>query len=274
LYRPIDLDTDLPCVVMAHGLGLLREARLPSYAELFARAGLSALVFDYRHFGSSGGQPRQLLDIGRQLADWRAAIEFSRSLDGVDPNRIALWGTSFGGGHVIEVAAGDTRLAAVVAQCPFTDGIASATRLGPLSTIRVSLAAIADQFAAVAGLAPVRVSAAGRRGSAALMTTHDAESGYESLSLDATMTRLAARVALRIPFYRPGRAAASIRSPLLVCVCTEDSVAPPGPSRRVAERALHGRLREYPIGHFDIYHGDWFDRAAADQLAFLREHLT
>src|SRR3954468_16610609 len=69
-----------PCVVLAHGFGGTREVRLDAYAERFAAAGVAALVFDYRHFGASGGRPRQLLDIGRQLADWRAAIAFARAL--------------------------------------------------------------------------------------------------------------------------------------------------------------------------------------------------
>src|SRR5438270_10283107 len=53
----------LPCVVMAHGWSGVREQRLDAYAERFARAGFTALLFDYRHFGASEGEPRQLLDI-------------------------------------------------------------------------------------------------------------------------------------------------------------------------------------------------------------------
>ena len=89
-------------VILGHGLGATREFGLEPYARRFADAGIAALAFTYRHFGDSGGQPRQLLDIERQLADWAAAIAYARRLDGIDPERIALWGTSFGGGHVIE----------------------------------------------------------------------------------------------------------------------------------------------------------------------------
>ena len=66
-----------PCVILAHGFGGVREARLDAYAERFAGAGVTALVFDYRHFGGSDGDPRQLIDIPRQLDDWRAAISRS-----------------------------------------------------------------------------------------------------------------------------------------------------------------------------------------------------
>src|SRR5206468_5312028 len=120
LYRP-EREGPYPIVVLAHGFGALREARLWAYAERFAAAGMAALVFDYRHFGASGGEPRQLLDVSRQLADWAAAVAFARGLDGVDAERVALWGTSLSAGHVVSTAADDPRVAAVVAQVPFAD---------------------------------------------------------------------------------------------------------------------------------------------------------
>src|SRR3954466_12943388 len=122
LYRP-EADEPHPIVILAHGFGGVREARLWAYAERFAAAGLAALVFDYRHFGANGGQPRQLLDIGLQLGVWRAAIALARGLDGIDPDRVALWGSSFSGGHVAVLAAEDTRVAAAISQAPFLDGL-------------------------------------------------------------------------------------------------------------------------------------------------------
>src|SRR6202035_292077 len=116
LYRP-DGEGPFPLVVMAHGFSATRELRLDAYAERFCAAGLGALVFDYRHFGASAGEPRQLLSIPRQLADYHAAIDHARAVEWVDPDRVAVFGTSFSGGHVIAVAAADHRLAAVVSQC-------------------------------------------------------------------------------------------------------------------------------------------------------------
>src|SRR5947209_12920561 len=103
-----------PLVILGHGLGATREYGLEPYAQRFAAAGIAALVFTYRHFGDSGGQPRQLLDIERQLGDWAAAIAYARTLEEIHSRRIALWGTSFAGGHVIEAAARDGSVAAVV----------------------------------------------------------------------------------------------------------------------------------------------------------------
>lgn len=95
---------------MAHGLGGVRQMRLDTFAERFSAAGYRCLVFDYRHFGASAGEPRQLLSVRRQLEDWRCAIAYARQLDGVDPERIILWGTSFSGGHVIRIASRDSGL--------------------------------------------------------------------------------------------------------------------------------------------------------------------
>src|SRR3954447_25617771 len=82
-----------PLVILGHGLSATREYGLEPYAQRFADAGIAALVFTYRHFDDSGAQPRQLLDIERQLGDWAAALASARTLDGIDHDRIALWGT-------------------------------------------------------------------------------------------------------------------------------------------------------------------------------------
>lgn len=98
LYRPSDTKGYLPCVVMANGFSGTMDWILPTYAERFAAAGFAALIFDYRYFGESEGQPRQLISVAQQREDIRNAIEFVRHYEGTDPRRIALWVTSLGGG--------------------------------------------------------------------------------------------------------------------------------------------------------------------------------
>lgn len=264
-----------PCVVLAHGFAGTRPARLGAYAERFAAAGLDALVFDYRGFGDSGGAPRQVLDIAAQRADWRAAVAFARGLPDVDPDRVALWGTSFSGGHVLVVAAADPGIAAVVAQAPFVDGAATLARVPPATTARLTAAALRDVRAARSGAPPVTVPAVGPPGSVAFITTPDAEPGYRALFApgEPWVNAVAARVALRIGLDRPIRAAPRVRCPLLVCVCDDDVVTPPEPAARAAGRAPRGELRRYHGGHFDIYVPPLFERAVADQTAFLTEHL-
>jgi fermentation-respiration switch protein FrsA (DUF1100 family) len=274
LYLPATAAQDrLPIVVLGHGLGATRAMGLAAYAQRFAAAGLAALTFDYRHFGDSGGAPRGLISIPRQLADWAAAVEFARSLAQVDPARVAIWGTSFGGGHVLRLAARNPTVAAAVAQCPFTDGIASALRLGATSSVKVSAAAIADQIGGLLGRTPVRVAAAGPRGSAALMTAPDALPGYGRLAAlaDAPEVGIAARIVLTIGGYRPGRDLARVTVPTLICVCDPDSVAPNRITNAYIRKAANPRItsRTYACGHFDIYFDSRFEQAVADQIEFL-----
>lgn len=267
-----------PVVVMAHGLGGIRQMRLDAYAERFAAAGYACLVFDYRHFGASGGQPRQLLSVQRQLADWAAAIACARSRPDLDPARVVLWGTSFGGGHVIVAAARDGRVAAVVSQCPFTDGPASVLAMDPRSAVKVTVRAVRDLVSAALGRPPVMVPTAGPPGSAALMTTPDALPGYLALVDDEAraagfVNEVAARVVLDVVRHRPGRRAKDVRCPVLFVVCETDGVAPARATLRHARTAPRGEVRLHPVGHFDIYLGEPFERVVADQLAFLAAHV-
>jgi uncharacterized protein len=275
LYRPQETVTDVACVVMAHGFGALKEARLDAYAERFAAAGYAALVFDYRHFGDSEGEPRQLLEIGRQHADWRAAVAHARSVEGIDADRIVVWGSSFSGGHVIVVAAADHRVAAAIAQIPHTDGLAALRSAGPANTARLTAAGLRDQAGALIGRDPYLIPIVGPPGSLAAMNSPDAEPGYSALYPPGFPWRneFSARAALRLAGYSPLRKARAVSCPLLVQVAADDVVTPPDPARKAAQRAARGELREYPGGHFDVYLGDAFERIVADQLAFLRRHV-
>jgi dienelactone hydrolase len=97
-----------PVIVMAHGLTGTRRDRLGAFADRFAAAGIAALVFDYRGFGDSTGEP-DLFEPSRQLEDWRAAIAFTRSLPDIDPERVATFGSSLGGGNALAAAAEDPK---------------------------------------------------------------------------------------------------------------------------------------------------------------------
>jgi dienelactone hydrolase len=274
LYRPAS-DGDTPLLVMAHGLGAVRTMRLDAYAERFSAAGYACLVFDYRNFGDSEGQPRQLLDIGMQLQDWTAAVAYARTLSSIDKHRIGLWGTSFGGGHVIATAARLPGIAAVIAQCPFTDSIASLSRLSPLVIARITALAMRDLVGTQLGRPPVMVHTVANPGEVALMNAPDAYPGFLKLAPDEASVRneVAARIGMKILPYRPGRLTSKVACPILFCVCESDSVAPSGPTLRYAATAPRGEVKLYPEGHFDIYVDDAFERVVADQLAFLEKNL-
>lgn len=274
LYRP-EGPGPHPCVVMAHGFSGVRENRLDAYAERFAQAGLAVLLFDYRHFGASEGAPRQLLSIARQLEDWRAAVAHARLLEGIDPKRIALWGSSFSGGHVIAIAAGDPEVAAVVSQAPFTDGLSALRANTPVEAARLTVAGIRDVVSALLRRAPHYIPAVGPPGTLAVMTAPEAEPGFRALDPPGStwVNRVAARVMLTVTAYRPYAKFGKLRMPVLVQTCDEDATTPAGPAVRAAERSPNAELIRYPIGHFEIYVAPQFERTIADQIEFLTRNL-
>ena len=81
LYLPENLSVPVPCIIMANGFGGTKDVLLERYAVRYCEAGYAALAFDYRHFGKSEGEPRQLMFISLQLEDYRAAFENSKVSD-------------------------------------------------------------------------------------------------------------------------------------------------------------------------------------------------
>jgi pimeloyl-ACP methyl ester carboxylesterase len=256
---------------MAHGLGGVKEMRLDAFAERFAAAGYICLVFDYRYFGTSGGTPRQWLSIRRQREDWRAAVATARTLDGADPDRVIVWGTSFGGGHVAVTAAEDPRIVAAVAQCPFTSGLASSLAIPTLTAAKIGVRAVRDLIAAFRDREPVTVAAYGPPGSTALMTAPDVVAGCEAIIPDDLdlANAITARFGLDIIRDFPGRRFRDVQCPVHITICTGDTVAPAGPSTRYARQAPHGEVAFADANHVGIYVGEAFEENVARQLDFL-----
>ena len=274
LYLP-ESDRLAPVIVMAHGLGAVRTMRLDAFAERYTAAGYACLVFDYRGFGDSEGEPRQLLDIKMQLEDWRNAIEFAKHEPRVDGSQLIVWGSSFSGGHVLKTAATVPGIAGVMSQCPFTNGIASTLALNPISSVKVTFLAMTDLLTSPFRKQPVMVDLAGTPGSAALMTAHDALTGYNAIKpTGINITEyVSARFGFAITRYFPGLSARKLSCPTLVIACLKDTVAPVGPTIRYAKQLLQGTLVELDTGHFDIYVGEWFEKVVGIQTDWLKKHF-
>lgn len=255
-----------PAIVMAHGLSGTRRDRLGPFAERFAEAGIAALVFDHRGFGDSGGEP-DLFHPRRQLDDWRAAIGFARAQPGIDPERVATFGSSMGGGNALAAAADDRRVAAAVSQVPFLDLWRQAHRSSPTVTARMLLAAVLGRH----------LPAVGQPDEAAFINAPGGEEGWRHVVATGEDSRWRNRVSARWLLgrpYRPARLAAKLHCPWLLCVGEADRVARPGPAIAAARRAPQGELRTYPgVDHFDIYDGPQHEAVVADEIAFLRRHL-
>jgi pimeloyl-ACP methyl ester carboxylesterase len=267
-----------PVVVLAHGLGANHTMSLSRYEQHFADAGIATLAFDYRHLGSSGGTPRQRLSLRRHRQDIASALDFVREQSddlGIDPGRVALWGTSLGAMHVLRVAADRPDVAAVVVQCPIVDGPATLRRVGLRATLRVGPAMVEDTVRAATGRGRRYIPIVGQPGSLAAVTVAGAEEGWNSTvdpggSFD---NRIAAANVAAIAFTTAKRAARRIGAPLLVCVSRRETLMDPRHAEDVARRAPRGTARHYDGGHFEIYHPPLVADLLADQTDFLREHL-
>jgi uncharacterized protein len=268
------------CIIMAGGLAVTKEPGTDRFARRFHEAGFAVLAFDYRRFGESGGQPRQVARIADELADWQAAIGYAATLPGVDGGRLAVWGYSSTGGHVLRVAAANPQLAAVIAQTPNTDGPATARNASryqkPLAMLRFAGLGLADTIGGAFGRPPRLIPLAGEPGTVAVLTTPDGREGGRVLNPGGAypdwQQSVAARSALSMAFYSPGREAAKVSCPLLVVVADQDQSALAAPAIRAARRAPQAELVRLPGGHYAPFL-DGHDQAVAAELSFLRRHL-
>jgi len=277
LYLPEDLSTPVPCIIMGHGFGGTKDILLERCAIRYRNAGYAALAFDYRHFGTSGGEPRQLMFISYQLDDYRAAIDYARSLKEIDPEKIVLWGTSASGGYGIVLAAQDKKIAGVIAQCPGLDHKASEQmfkrKLGIKHMLRLFVHGQRDMMRARLGLPPHKIPLVGKPGTMAFLPISEAYEGYSKIASKHFVNEVCARVILRSHGFNPSKHIHSVRCPVLIQICDYDKLAPIGPETE-KELGKHAEVKRYPIGHFEIYTGDSYERAVNDQLEFFEKNLA
>lgn len=264
-----------PALVMAHGTSGVRE-QLKHYVPRFAEAGMYVLLFDYRHFGTSDGEPRQLLSIRRQLQDYAAALEYIRNVPGVDPDRVGVWGSSLSGGHAVDVAVRDGRVAAVVAQAAAMDNLKTVLRVaeyaGVGQLVKLTGLGMVDVARSAFGMSPKLVPAGGEPGELAMMTTPDTMPGLAGIAAEGWRNELCGRLSLTLALHRPGRKTHRLPCPAFFAICDKDSLVVPAATVKAAERAGDlATVKHYAMGHFDIYLGDWFEQTVNDQITFLKD---
>jgi dienelactone hydrolase len=267
LYRSEE-STSGPAVVMAHGLSALKEMFLDDYAEAFAQAGLTTLVYDHFGFGVSDGEPRQSPAPNIQLQGYRDAVAWLGRQQFVDANRVALWGSSLSGGEVITLASEETPIACAVAQVPnLGEG-------GP----ELPKGVLAELTSAIeAGRVDVTVPAV-------TATADGVGVMFEDGAFD-WFTRVAAE---RAPSWRnellvSGLADAAdhrpidhlgqARVPLLLIVAPEDRLTPPGPAMSITAQTPTVEVVEIPGHHFDAYEAG-FQASCGPAIDWFHTHLA
>jgi uncharacterized protein len=254
LYRPVHTGARAPAVVLAHGFSAVKEMFLDGYAEVFAAAGFIALVFDRRNLGASDGLPRQEVDPWADVADYRDAVSFLGTLPFVDRDRIALWGTSYGGGVALAAAALDRRVRCVVSQVPMLQPARAVATLPPplLELLR------ADREARYRGAAPMMTAVCARDPrTPAVLTTPDVWAFKEESEPRAPAWRnqVTLRSVENLAAWDPVAFGSQLGStPALVLVAEDDLLIPRDVLLSACERIAGPKtIVRMPGGHFDGY---------------------
>lgn len=281
LYRPDDANGDVPVIIMSHGFSAVKEMYLDAFAEVFAAAGLAALVYDNRNFGASDGEPRYEIIPNDQIEDYRHAISFARTLPGIDRERVGIWGSSYSGSHVLVVAAIDRRVKCVVSQVPLVTGLGNAQRLVRSDLLAPLREAIdADREARYAGKEPGRLPVVSEdpNGACVLPTRESwewfsatAASRAPSWRNETTLRSVDAFLG-----YEPGVHIGHIGpTPFRLVVAEQDTITPVDLTLDAYRQAREPKsIVVLPGGHFGAYTGPGFERSSAAARDWFTEHLT
>ena len=250
-----------PIIVMAHGMGSLKEMRLDAYAEVFAAAGFGVLVYDHRNFGDSDGQVPQENSPWEQIHDFRDAITFAETLPNVDVEKIGLWGSSYSGGLGLIVAAIDRRIKCIVSQVPMISGSETIRRfVRPDKMRELHKAFDDDRRNRSQGHQPAMFPICGENPDApSLMPTQDAWEWYTSMAktyIPTWKNEVTLKTVEMVTEFEPGTFIERISpTPLLMFVAENELVCPSDLALQAYNRANHPKkLITLKIqGHFDPY---------------------
>lgn len=277
-FYKTDKSSCAPCIIMNHGFAGTKDMGLPQYAIKFTQNGYNVLTYDYRFFGSSQGEPRQLYGGLYQIADIKGAIQYVKQRDDVDSNKLIIWGTSAGASYGINIADEDKSIAAVIAQCGAYDSKEDNQiyydQVGFGFFLWLFVHAQRDKGRSRFNLPPHRYPAYGRENTVAMFTLKGAFEGISRLAetSETFVNETCARMAFLPHPKQPIEAAENVECPVLILVCKQDNLVSPKSHIRLAQvLGKKCKVIEYDIGHFDIYFDEHFEKTTDDTIEFLNE---
>ena len=280
LFTPKGKNANGAGIVIAHGLAGTADAGLLEYGEGFAAAGFHALVFDYRGFGRSEGEPRQHVSLPDQRQDWRAAIAFLRQHDAVDADLIGLFGLSFSGGHVLYLGHEDSRICAVVAQVPTVDAHMSAQlgfyQRGAASNQALMQLIKRDLKASFLGGEHSWVAVAPEGDNEPTVLAAKEAEIYPKLAGETWQNKMTVRSFITGKLERNNAIELSdtLRTPVLVQMGVEDEVVSNEAIVTFARRCGPlVTLTRYPGGHFSMLHAPLQQQAITEAANYLTKQI-
>jgi len=262
---------------MAHGLSGVKEQALPDVAELFVAAGFITLVFDYRFFGDSEGEPRNQLFPLEMVEDYRNAITWISEQKEVDHQRIGIWGTSYSGGLVLYVGTFDKRVKAVVAQVPYTFSPESQRAMDPGKWDSDGEFLLRDRIERYRNGVINYVKVVAPEGQPCMLTGKEVYDFFMSTQETAPNWRNQLTVE-SLEKMREFDPVSSIRllspTPLLLIPAGNDGLIPLDGVKATYEKALEPKaISILPISHFEIYREPWLSKAADAAINWYRQYL-
>ena len=260
-----------PAILMVHGWGGTQDALTPNFYRRFNAAGFAVLTFDYPGWGDSAGWPRHHIWASGRVRNADDALAHLKSLPQMDKRRIVLWGTSLGGGHVVDLAAAHPELLGAIAQVPMLDGQAAALANPPARMLRFFLCALADVLRP-GGRFYVPIVAP--RGQFATMERDGAFDTIERAQAELGQRYhnvITASSTLSMGLYRPFKRLGNIRVPTLLIGGLRDTVAPFVEKKVRAVNNDCLRIATLDVNHFEPYWDAPFEKNIELQLRFLND---
>lgn len=289
--------TPAPVVVMAPGLGTQKDSGLDRYAERFVQAGFAVFMFDYRNFAASTGTPRNWVSPKRHIQDYHSALDFIESMpeqlkNKVDSSKVLLWGTSFSGGHVLEVASErkDDTILGVVSQVPHLHGSEASKKgmktRGVAKTLRMALAVLQDKARQMTGLPPVGPKIIGSGDDMAIMVVQpDDYARYlakqPKQKLGGWLNQTPARMLLELRRYNPIETlkkhkenSSGIKVGVLLIGSKLDALCPPELIEQASSLLPNSKLILREGSHFEIYEPHHSEPVGNEMIKFYKDCLA
>ena len=264
-------DQELPAILMVGGWGGIQRALTSSFTHSFVEAGFAVMEFDYPGWNASGGFPRQGINPWRRTRVADTALAHLKSLPMVAAHQITLWGTSFGGGHVVDLASQHPELKGAIVQVPMLDGLAATFATPFVQLTKLTVLGLLDQVKPGSSICVPTLARPGEFG------TMDRDGAWDAMALALEAwpghrydNRVTAQSVLTMPLYRPWLRLKDVKVPMLMIGATGDTVAPfvSDKVRRVGNPQV--QVIEVDANHFDPYFDPLFPEMLAHQLKFLR----
>jgi uncharacterized protein len=270
LYSPESANL-FPVIILCHGLATERTFGLQGYIDHFVNLGFAVFSFDYRCFGDSEGSPRNYISAARHGEDISAAINHVKTLNGVDAKKISLWGSSYGGGHVLVAAANHPEIKSVIAQVPFVSGVATVMSFSMAYQLTGFYHGMLDVVKSFLGMKPHYVHVIAKPNQFALMNTPESFDGYSALMPSGSKweNKAPAKICLTLLMYLPTLSVHKINCPTLYVYAKNDSLIPYKAVEKAIAKTQHSESMLLDCGHFDMYSGPLFEDVIKKQEAFL-----